>query len=347
MKSKMCLCFVLNSLGSGGAERVATTLMNTAVDLGYDVTCVVTYTGPNISEPYKINPRVKLYRIKECGNLNTTAKIWHLRSYFQENNFNQIISFLTNVNLLVIFSLLGNKMLTNLSISERIDKGKERLSILYTIPRFLFYRLAKNLVVQNEFNRRAYRYYHHSIYVISNPFGLDLDLYNRLRLEHSGQKNVIMVGRLTCQKGYDEAINILGRYNKTCKVCIYGEGPEEESLRLSVERNGLVNCTINGLSDRIEEVYAKGRILFHNAQYEGFPNVVLEAAVLGLTCVVFNSGDGVRLLSKHFKNVYLFNTKFEAIDLLNKVCTINQIERRPVDSHPFDRYKILQKWLEL
>ena len=99
-----------------------------------------------------------------------------------------------------------------------------------------------------------------------------------------GPVELLCVGRLVTQKGFDlalDALAILVRERKDIHLSIAGEGPCFNDLAAQIERLGLSeHATLLGRveHDRIGELMAASTIVVMPSRWEGLPLVVLEAA---------------------------------------------------------------------
>ena len=82
----MDIFFLVSSLNFGGAERVATTLCNSWVETGHNVTLIATYNGLEQSY-FKISPKIKLIYLandldcikgRDRSSLGRLSKLRHL-----------------------------------------------------------------------------------------------------------------------------------------------------------------------------------------------------------------------------------------------------------------------------
>jgi glycosyltransferase involved in cell wall biosynthesis len=92
------------------------------------------------------------------------------------------------------------------------------------------------------------------------------------------------------------------------KACIVGDGPRKlELTRLAGELGVTENVTFTGFQKDVPYYYNSSRIFIHTSETEGFPNVVLEAMMCGLPCVISNCGDIVDLAKDGFNSLVIQN----------------------------------------
>lgn len=153
----------------------------------------------------------------------------------------------------------------------------------------LLMRLANGYVFQT---KGAQDYYGGNIarnsVVIPNPV---FDVENLPTEPYNGEstKTIVSVGRLNPQKNYLMLINafkIISEKHPEYRLIIYGEGPErakEEALirELNIEDRVLLPGTTKNVYDSIH----KASIFVLSSDFEGMPNALMEAMVMGLPCI--------------------------------------------------------------
>ena len=106
-------------------------------------------------------------------------------------------------------------------------------------------------------------------------------------------KQVISVGRLSFEKGFDlliDAWKIIAEKKPDWTLNIYGKGNMEAELRariqsLSLENSVLIHAPVQDIWNK----YAESSIYVLPSRYEGLPTVLLEAMYCGLPSVAFRS----------------------------------------------------------
>ena len=115
------------------------------------------------------------------------------------------------------------------------------------------------------------------------------------------------MGRLARQKNYELLIQIAAKLptDRKWKVLILGDGPERTRLVALGHRLRLDDRLIwLGARADVEGWLAAMDIFVHTADYEGMPNAVMEAMVMGLPVVASNV-DGTREIVRHGVTGYL------------------------------------------
>ena len=153
--------------------------------------------------------------------------------------------------------------------------------------------MAADLVENFGIPPRAIRY-------IPNP--VDVELIEEQRRGDSPFRgpgpHVIGVGRLVPQKGFDlmiEAFALLSGKIDTAQLWVMGEGPERVALEQRADELGVAERV--HLVGHVPNPYLwmhHAAVFVLSSQFEGLPNVVLEAIACGTRVVAFDSPGGTR-----------------------------------------------------
>jgi glycosyltransferase involved in cell wall biosynthesis len=107
------------------------------------------------------------------------------------------------------------------------------------------------------------------------------------------QINLLSVGRLTKQKGFElaiDAIKLLVLQNKNVHLYVIGEGPERAYLQRLIETNELSqNITLLGLKDNPYPYMKNCDIYLQTSRFEGLGRTIIEASILNkpIVCTDF------------------------------------------------------------
>jgi len=309
MKSKT-IAFVINSLNSGGAERVLSTLSNELIG-DYEVVII---TLVACSPFYRLNTNIKVVYCQEqitpskniIEALKSNYSLYKkIKFHLKRNNVDICIGFMTTSN--VLATLASKKCRIPVIISERNNPYMEdqKLSSLWKWMRKRVYPLANKIIVQTEKIKSYYegQISEQKLHIIPNPINPDFK-----DTPIGTKENIILnVGRLTDQKAQGVLIQAFSNVKPNgWKLHIVGEGPNRVKLeKLINELNMQDHIKLLGRSNAIASHYQQSKIFAFTSIYEGFPNALMEAMYFGLACISTNCPTGPSELIENNKNGYL------------------------------------------
>ncbi len=171
-------------------------------------------------------------------------------------------------------------------------------------------------------------------------------------------KQIISVGRLSEQKGYDmliETWQIVSSKHPDWKLTIYGEGLLKDELETQIKEKG-VNETLHICepTSAIAEKYAESSIYVMSSRFEGFGLVLIEAMACGVPCISFDCPYGPSDIIRNDEDGLLVengNTKklAEAIIYLieHEEIRIRMGEKARISSQRYAPEQIMNQWTNL
>lgn len=303
---KKSIAFVLPNLNAGGAERVVCTLANLLIK-EFNVSIILLYKTESF---YELNPKIN---VSFCANTyNPATNIFQslsnhfllVKNLVKNLKFNKVdivIGFLPVTN---VYSIVASKILKIPNIiSERANPNYSTLNRFWTIIRKITYPFSDCLVVQTPANKIYFKSYMKSdIQIINNPINMDLLKNKDPSIE---KENIILnVGRLAKPKNQDLLIRAFSNINNSeWKLVLVGAGinhKQYEDLIISLDMQDKIILAGN-ISD-VSTYYNKAKIFAFTSEYEGFPNVILEAMSYELACISTNCPHGPSEIIRNNKN---------------------------------------------
>lgn len=301
------ICFVIEALGAGGAERVISLLASRWVVDGWDV-AICSFDGPSDPVYHPIDPRVRLLRIGEVAPatgraarlLSLARRIARLRKTLLRERPDAVLSFLTKINVLTLAASLGTSL--EVAVSERNNPERQRAHPLWNLCSTLLLGRANAIVAQT---RRAADHLRKSVQrrvsVIPNP--ICVPPFSPAPPDSEGPMRLVAVGRLTGQKGFDlliDAFAAIADHHPRWTLDIWGEGADRDILADRIDQAGMHGrISLRGVSG-VQGGWAEGASAFVlSSRYEGFSNVLGEAMACGLPVVAFDCPYGPRELVRH------------------------------------------------
>lgn len=311
----MKILVLTSSLGSGGAERVATTLCNFWAARGDDVSLIPTFSGGG--KPfYEVAEAVELVYLADAltkprGRVGGyVSRLLMLRKLISKRNPDVVISFLPNVNVAAIVATRGLRV--PLIICERSDPSVQPYSFFWKRACQVTYRFADMLTVQTEsvaVKAKSIFPGLKSVRPIPNPLPAGV-LPHAKEKENAGDRKVLLsIGRLAAEKQVDAIIaafaEIADEY-LDWDLHIYGDGPLRPSLAALVDEYGIAHrAFLKGRTNFPWQVMADSHAFVMTSAFEGFPNALLEAMGTGLPCIAFDCPSGPREISNDGANAVL------------------------------------------
>lgn len=314
----MKLCFIIYSLGNGGAERVLTTLANYFIN-EYEITIIIFNDEKSF---YSVDERIKIVPLssnKNSKNIfdaikNNISTIIKLTKTIKKVNSDVVISFMTTSNIL---SILACKILNKpIIISERTNYDFLSLEIWKKI-RKIIYPFCNHLVVQSSYDLEKYNFVK-NVSIIENPLFIK-DFSEQIERK----KYFLAVGRLDKVKGFDMLIEAYSKLNTTWKLKIVGEGNERKYLEEQIERLVLTDkVELLGRKNDVEKYYYEAGIFILSSRMEGYPNALIEAMACGCPCISFDCKTGPSSIIKNNINGILIENENidELSNAMNELC---------------------------
>ena len=278
------IIFAIPDLGSGGAERVVSILVNNLTEQGWIVEILMMFGRNNI---YQINDRIEISELDLFGK-SKIDRLLYLRKYLRRQKKAHknliVISFQITCLKYLLLSRIGLKI--RIVSSERNNPYRNGASTFHKIKNALPYLLSNFCVFQTPAARDYYFLLRDTkCVIIPNPITESSYIW-RANLSPA---RLIMVCRLATQKNIFMALNVI-RILKSeftnIHVDIYGEGPLYSRLLNQIEQMELnENVSLKGLTNNVHEIMAESSVYLSTSDYEGISNSMLEAMSVGLPII--------------------------------------------------------------
>ncbi|WP_341393922.1 glycosyltransferase [Arthrobacter sp. G119Y2] len=292
----MKVAVLLNRLSGGGAERVGTTWAEGLRSHGHSVDVVVTHEPPSVD-------------VQDCVRLEAGSfgrRIWKLRTLIRSQKYDVVVSLMPHWNVLSLLAVLasGKKVKTVISLHS-LEAGMVKTHGLSFVAetllaRFLYRAADAVIAVSHAVGAEAkskYNIERQKLWVVPNPVLDSLSGVGSARRSTKDSLALIYAGRLVGQKKPETllycAATLMNESNiPTVRVEFFGAGPLEKSLRLEAERLGVPTIFHGWRADWSASCPSDG-VLVLPSMVEGFGNVLVEAAAIGLPSVSSSRALGV------------------------------------------------------
>ncbi|HLP78292.1 MAG TPA: glycosyltransferase [Candidatus Paceibacterota bacterium] len=288
--SQLKVCFLAGTLGQGGAERQLFHILHALHGCGAALRVLCLRKGEFWEEPIK-NLGVPVIHIGRA-----TSKLGRLFRIVAElrRDRPQIIQsqhFFLNAYAAMtarMLGLVGIGALRSNGLMELKDCGRMGWVNLHA-PHVLAANSQAAMQYATEQRVSPAR-----LFFLANV--VDAAGFRPAESRRAGPVRLISVGRLISSKRFDRFISLVAklRLRLNCEIngIIVGDGPVERNLREQVAALGLPPSVIEfrgSLAD-LAPVYREADVFVMTSEYEGTPNVLLEAMASGLPVVSTNVG---------------------------------------------------------
>lgn len=275
---------LISSLEGGGAERIATRVASALAER-HEVHIMPFSVA---SSPYTLSDKVKidnagLFDLRKKSRLPFRFVISVFYGYFYLSYIrlryrpDVTLSFLKKPNLLNAFAFGGGRKV----MSERnnpIRKGKRHFRLARLAYRFADKVFFQSQTVRNMFPEKIRK----KGVLVPNPVQVDC-------MAQGSSKKVVTVGRLKSQKNHVMLIKAFADFNKKHPghtLHIYGKGPLKDELGQLVRELSLKGTVfLEDFVKNVHEAIRDAEMFVLSSNFEGMPNALLEAMMMGLPCV--------------------------------------------------------------
>jgi glycosyltransferase involved in cell wall biosynthesis len=311
MKKK--IVFILPNLLTGGTQRAMVNVANGLAKTEFEIIFIITN---KISKNYSNNPHIEKKMVSnfdenrfktiflDCDGVKWS--IFKIRKELRKENPDILFTSLSYFNLyLSIFRFLIPKKIlliareTNiLSVKHEKIKYKRATNFIYKLA----YKNIDFVVCQSEDMKNDlidnFGVISTKTIVINNPVDtkeiIKKSCENDIRIDESFF-NIISVGHLTKQKGHGLLISAVSRLDdKNIKLNIIGRGVLLNQLQKKVIDLKLENqVEFFGFQENPFKLIKKCNLFVLPSKFEGFPNALIEAGVIGIPLVANNCKGGI------------------------------------------------------
>ena len=331
MKKNKSILIVSSSLQSGGAERVSVNLCGAFLNNASTVNLLV---GKSKSTDFYDVPKGvnTHYQNFEYGNVSLLKKVLRFssraiatRQYIRAISPDVIIAMKWEVSFRLVLSSLFKK--NKLIFSEHNNYFALKSKGLRVLRNIIYYVFAFKITVLTKRDKFNYpKCLQKKIVVTPNPLGIEST--HKKRNINNGVVQLLAVGRLTPQKGFDRLLKIIKQlldsgYEKSkFKVFVAGAGEDLDELqKLSVKLSLTGTVQFLGSVRDIASLYEESDIYIMTSRWEGLPMVLGEAMNFGLPVISYDCPTGPSEFIENFSTGYLVanNNQDEFVCKLSKL----------------------------
>lgn len=313
----MKILLLVSSMGSGGAERVASTLVNAWAKRGDSVTLVLTFSGRGecfypLGDSVRLIYLADLAGIRRRGMRGYFARLSALRGLIRDGEYDVVISFLTNVNVAAIVASAG--LHVPVIVCEHNDPSADGRSRFWRTACRIAYPWASMVTLLTESAAAKFKQTNPAVqrlFVMPNPLPCELFAVSRSSISpdeadsNTPEKRLlrlVSVGRLHEQKQHDvliAAFASLAREFPQWNLWIWGEGVKRAELEAQIASAGLEGRVfLPGKTNSPWTEMARSDVFALTSRFEGLPMALMEAMGLGVATISFDCRSGPRELMR-------------------------------------------------
>lgn len=331
------ILFYIPSFANGGAERVASVLLNHWCEAEkHEVTIINTL--PQDYDFFEVNSSIPRVFLRYNYSLNgikfffeKLRRMYLLRKLLRSRKEILIVSFMSSPSILLLISSIG--LSKKIICCEHTNYHLYGNKLARQFRNLLYYFLANKITLLTERDVKNYpRYLHSKITILPNPLGVDgLEKLSKNLNKMKDKYNIVkllFVGRLVAVKGIDRLCSILKELKNmnNWQLTICGDGVLRGELEYFVKMNGLSDrVNFEGSVKNIEDYYLDVDLLIMTSISEGLPMVIAEAMSFGVPVIAFDCPTGPREFINHNVNGLLIKDG----DIQKFVEELNSIIKNP------------------
>jgi glycosyltransferase involved in cell wall biosynthesis len=336
------ICFVIPTLTSGGAERVAVTVLS-ALDATRHDRVLYLFSDKDAVYLDRVAPGIRVIVAKESG---WFGRMRELSTFLRDFNPDIVMPFLSyfitaiavsvaGVRSIVVFNQ-GTPTTGFLDDGDFVWRQPWRRRMFAAMTRY-FYRRADAIVATSEGVAADlavnYGVPKGKIRVLHNPVDLDViaaRAHEPIDVELAAERPVVAAaGRLASVKNYPLLIAALAELAPTMPVHVWilGEGPEQPRLEALAREKGVGSLIrFLGFQKNPWRFIARADVFALTSSYEGFGNVLVEAMACN-TAVIATRSPGTVEIIEHNTNGLLVESTPAAVAAAIKTLLLDQAER--------------------
>ncbi|MBE3733591.1 hypothetical protein BIW16_11560 [Vibrio sp. OULL4] len=344
-------------LGYGGSERVLLNLVNYYANQGKNVALCILKPGGELE--LELNSGVHVIYLEHN---KVMFSIFNVAKVIRENKSKVVFSSLWHMNVVLALAKMMTRSKSKYIARETNIVSKQSISFIKKTLIKLSYKvfdkvIAQSLDMKNDLVEN-FGVDKKNIVVVNNGVDIDsvnkkLQLSEKYNIYPSESINLISVGKLEPQKGYDNLIKIFfaAKFSDNVKLHLIGEGSMREDLQSLIHKYQLENQVfLLGIQSNPYAFMSEANVFISSSRFEGFPNVVIESLICGTPVVSNNYLGGIneiinptngKIIDFNLENVDIFK------DSVIKACDYNRDKISQEAKERFSLISMMNKYNDI
>jgi len=349
---KINILFIMPQLNRGGAEGVIVNILNSLNRNNFNVSLLLfEKKGDLISN---IKNDVNIYQLNSkkvsIGVFKAVKEIYRLHPDIVFSGISNLNIYLSAFIPILKLILPNIKFLARQASILSLNNKQERAPKIYELLHKSIYKNYDLIICQSTYMQQDlisnYNFPKTKTTVINNPINIKKVCKNSLKeVEYPFSKeyiNLIAVGNLRYEKRFDLLLRSFALLDNRYRLTIIGDGVKrEELIELTKKLNITNKVKFLGYKSNPYPYIKESDLFVLTSEYEGFPNVVLEANLLGIFVVGFKSIGGVTEIINNKSSGLLvkFGDTKSLANTIKKI-DISQINKKTISQTAIRRFSL-------
>ena len=293
--------FILPSLKGGGAEKVFINIAYYLANKNYTVE-LVTLQNKNDYQINFSNLKINYINFNKKRSFNS---FFNILFYLKNTKSNVIFTTFTHVNIMLFVLNFFFKKKIIFRESNNTDLSLNDLPYLKRLFFIFFIKKISqksSIIYPSEYLKKSilnkYNILDKNKFVINNPISIKINdkinysiLEKIERIKNNFSKIIINIGSFTKQKNHEDLINVFSQIQNIKNKCLIlvGNGPLKKNLqKLIYKKNLKNNIFIFNFQNDLTPFFKISNLYVSTSLWEGFPNVLLDAANNNIPIISYN-----------------------------------------------------------
>lgn len=283
----MKILHVINTLKTGGAEKLVTDLVPRMRDDGFEVEVAIFVGGDTQFERLLRNHNITVHIFKTSGSVYNLNHIWKLRNLIKD--FDIVHTHNTSPQLFAAIANIGQKR--KLVTTEHGGSNRRRGNKLFSmLDKWMYSRYSSIVCISDQAERNLMGHLKSSYFPIRTIYnGIDIITISsagrndeiRVNLPN-GSKIITMVAGFRWEKDQPTLIKALSLLPSNFYLALVGDGPRKEEYQRLVKELGVENRVLFlGIRSDIPNILKASDYVVMSSHFEGLSLSSLEGMCSG------------------------------------------------------------------